>query len=330
LVRIQIMENSLQYFPAQPLTSVTVRVPATTANLGPGFDCLGLALTLENQVTISTQSEGYLVEIVGEGAGILPTDRSNLVIQAILHTYRAANAPEPRGLHIRCKNRIPTGSGLGSSAAAILAGLLGGNALLGSPLDMLELLRLGTDLEGHPDNIAAALFGGLVMVTSPQPGENTTSVQEPVILRRVSIPPPSVAVAVPDVQFSTHAARRALPSQVPLADAVYNLGRSILVVEALRTGDLELLGKVMRDRLHQPYRLKLIPGAAAALEAAREAGASAAALSGAGPGVVAFCRGPAEASALAMVTAFENAGVTARSWSLRASDSGFKLRGISA
>lgn len=324
------MDNSLQYFPAQPLTSVTIRVPATTANLGPGFDCLGLALTLENQVTISTQNEGYLVEILGEGAGILPTDRSNLVIQAILHTYQAAGVPEPLGLHVRCKNRIPTGSGLGSSAAAILAGLLGGNALLGSPLAMLELLRLGTDLEGHPDNIAAALFGGLVLVASSQSDRSASGEGEPIIVRRVSIPPPSVAVVVPDVQLSTRAARRALPSQVPLADVVYNLGRSILVVEALRTGDLELLGKVMQDRLHQPYRLKLIPGAAAALEAAREAGANAAALSGAGPGVVAFCRGPTGASAVAMVREFEKAGVTARSWSLRVSDSGFKLRGISA
>jgi homoserine kinase len=307
-----------------PLSSVTVRVPASTANLGPGFDCLGLALTLENQVSISAKPGGIHVEILGEGAGELPATADNLVVQAIFHAYQAAGAAPPEGLHVRCKNRIPTGSGLGSSAAAILAGLLGANALLGGPLTTLELLRLGTDLEGHPDNIAAALFGGLVLVANPPAG----SPEELVIVRRVVIPSPNVAAVVPAIRLSTRDARRALPAQVSLGDAVYNLGRGIMVVEALRTGDLDLLGRVMNDRLHQPYRYPLIPGAAEAQQAALQAGASAAALSGAGPGVVAFCRGPAGPVAEAMVNAFERRGVKARSWALRASERGYSLRGV--
>ncbi len=309
----------------QAPTSVTVRVPASTANLGPGFDCLGLALTLENQVTLSTHPRGYLVEISGEGAGELPASADNLVVQALLHACQAAGAPPPAGLHVRCKNRIPTGSGLGSSAAAVLSGLLGANALLGSPLSTLEVLRLGTDLEGHPDNIAAALFGGLVLVANPPPG---ASPPEPVLVRRVVIPSPNVAAVVPAVRLSTKEARRALPQQVSLGDAVYNLGRAVMVVEALRTGDLDLLGRVMGDRLHQPYRFKLIPGADSARQAALEAGASAAALSGAGPGVVAFCRGPAKPVADAMVQAFEAAGVSARGWALRVAERGYSLRAV--
>ncbi|MFN2199166.1 MAG: homoserine kinase [Anaerolineales bacterium] len=311
--------------PAQgrPMTSVTVRVPATTANLGPGFDCLGLALTLENQVSFAIEGRQLHIEVIGEGAGVLPEDATNLVYRAMQCAYTAAGRDIPAGLHIRCKNRIPTGSGLGSSAAAVLAGLLGANALMGSTLSVLELLRLGTDMEGHPDNIAAALFGGLVLVATP-PSDS----DEPILVRRVKIPPPDIAVVVPAVSLSTQAARQALPAQVPLRDAVYNLGRAIMVVEALRSGDLDLLGRVMQDRLHQPYRLKLVPGAEAALQAARETGASAAALSGAGPGVIAFCRGGAEPVGQAMAAAFQAAGISARSWVLRAADRGYQLRGI--
>lgn len=310
----------------RPMTSLTVRIPATTANLGPGFDCLGLALNLENQVSMSAGHRRLRVEVQGEGAGELPQDESNLVVQAAYRAFAAAGHNNLPGLHIRCKNRIPTGSGLGSSAAAVLAGLLGANALMGSPLTTLELLRLGTDLEGHPDNIAAALFGGLVLVAMPHAQHDPAG--EPVLVRRVSIPPPDVAVAVPKLHLSTREARAALPERVPFADAVYNLGRTLMVVEALRSGDLPLLEGVMKDRLHQPYRLPLIPGAAEVMQAARQAGAYAAALSGAGPGVVAFCRGGAAAVAEAMAQAFQGAGVPARHWALRVSQKGYQLRGL--
>lgn len=296
--------------------SVTVRVPATTANLGPGFDCLGLALDLWNETTISLRDSGVQVEVLGEGAERLPQNEHNLVVQAVKSVYAATGASLPAGLHVRCLNHIPTGSGLGSSAAATLAGLVGANVLLKNPLDADELLRLGAGMEGHLDNLAAAYYGGLVLVAPPgQDGGEA-------VVRRVDVPSMQVAVAVPEVRITTDEARRALPGQVPLADVVFNLGRALLVVEAFRHGDLDLLGKVMEDRLHQPYRLGLIPGAEAALRAAHAAGANAAALSGAGPGVVAFCREQAQEIAEAMVRAFEGAGVKARGWGVDISTDG--------
>lgn len=315
--------------PAEPgITSVTVRVPATTANLGPGFDCLGLALNLWNQVTLSTHKAGLKVELVGEGSNDLPADESNLVVKAIRRVYEVNGKAFPAGLHLRCKNRIPTASGLGSSAAAILAGLLAANTLLGNPLNVLDLLRLGTELEGHPDNIAAAYLGGLVLVAHPPPVDAPLHSPITFLVRKVNVPPFSVAVAVPDVSLTTQAARQTLPGQVTFKDAVFNMGRALLVVEALRAGDLDLLGRAMHDRLHQPYRLPLIPGAPAAIQAALDAGAGAAALSGAGPGVIAFCRGEATSVADSMVRAFNGAGVQARGWGLRVSEQGYAVRGV--
>ncbi|NUM44507.1 MAG: homoserine kinase, partial [Anaerolineales bacterium] len=195
------------------------------------------------------------------------------------------------------------GSGLGSSSSAILLGLLGANALLGQPLSPLELLTLAHEMEGHPDNVTPALLGGLTI---------STIHHAHVLARKIPVAPLPLAVVIPQFDLSTHAARAALPKQYPLPDIVYNLGRVPLVVEALRTGDLPLLTQVMDDRLHQPYRLPLYPGAQAAFDAARGAGASAVALSGAGPGVIAFCADAATAQniARAMGQAFCQAGLT--------------------
>ncbi len=293
-----------------------VKVPATTANLGPGFDALGLALDLWNEADFTPSQEGgkpWSVEVSGEGAAVLPADATNLVAEVARRLFEQAGQAAPAGLRIRCANRIPLGSGLGSSAAAVVAGLVGANALLGDPLDQRAVLRLAAEIEGHPDNAAAALLGGLAVVISGG-GD--------LIARKIEIPPLTVAVVVPEFALSTHAARAALPAAAPLGDAVFNLGRTALVVEALRTGDLELLGHAMQDRLHQPYRLKLIPGAEAALAAARQAGAAAAALSGAGPGVVAFGRAPLEPVSQAMLAAFLAAGLPARAWTLGVSTQG--------
>lgn len=300
-------------------SSIIVRVPATTANLGPGFDALGLALDLWNEAEFmvdplrSDPAQPVSVFSTGEGAGALPTDSTNLVARAALHLFDAAGKPAPAGLRIRCANCIPLGSGLGSSAAASVCGLMGANALLGSPFAVPDILRLATEIEGHPDNAAAAVLGGLALVAS-QEGR--------LIARRVEVPPLAVAVVVPDFDLPTHAARAALPGQFSLADAVFNLSRTALVVEALRSGDLDLLGQVMDDRLHQPYRLKRIPGAAEAMAAARAAGASAAALSGAGPSVIAFGQGDMQAMALAAQSAFHAAGLQARCWCLMTSAQG--------
>ncbi|HNB51844.1 MAG TPA: homoserine kinase [Anaerolineales bacterium] len=293
--------------------SFLVSVPATSANLGPGFDCLGLALDLWNQAEFSIRrfsdssdsndsarpgdTLGISLEIEGCGAKILPRDETNLIVKAARALSARVQIPLPAGINIRCRNGFPPGSGLGSSSSAILLGLVGANTLLNQPLSPAELLTFASEMEGHPDNVTPALLGGLTVSTVHE-GQ--------VIARKFSVAPVSLAVVIPAFELSTHAARAALPKQIPLADAVYNLGRVPLVVEALRSGDLALLAQVMEDRLHQPYRLPLYPGAQAAFEAARGAGASAVAISGAGPGVIAFSENEfiSQQTATAMSQAF--------------------------
>ncbi len=295
--------------------SCRVRVPATTANLGPGFDCLGLALDLWNDMSFSLEGRGIVVETQGDVVKGLPHDGANLVAQAYLRACDEAGAPRPEGLRIVCQNRVPQASGLGSSSTAIVAGLLGANALLGRPFDRDRLLELAAAMEGHPDNVAAALLGGLTIVV--QRGDS-------LLTKRILVPEVHVAVAVPDVAVSTRSARAGLPELVSMKDAVFNLQRTPLVVEALRTGDHELLSQVMDDRLHQASRLKLIPGGADAWLAALHAGASAVAISGSGPSLVAFVSLATDATRIArvMADAFAAAGVPARPLGLAASATG--------
>jgi homoserine kinase len=301
--------------------SVKVLVPATTANLGPGFDCLALALDLWNEATFEPLENGYHVFNEGEGKDLLPGDEKNLIVQSALDLFRLFDNV-PTGLKITCLNRIPLCSGFGSSAAAILLGLLGANEMIGRPLKPEELLKIASNREGHADNAAAALYGGLVVVIQEQ---------DHLISKKFTLPLLEVAAAIPEVDLPTHTARKALPAQLDYKDAVYNLGRTALVVEALRTGDLNLLGQVMHDRLHQPYRLPLIPGAEAAIAAALANGASAAALSGAGPGIVAFLEASSkqkEGVKESMVSAFENAGVKVRGYNLLISNEGARARSL--
>lgn len=271
-------------------------------------------MDLWNEVSFVVEGERLEVHIEGEGKEILPRDESNLVVRAAQKILAAQKQQFPGALCISCHNRIPLSSGLGSSASAVLAGLLGANALLDHPLSHEQILRLGCEMEGHPDNISAALLGGLVVTVTTEQG---------VVTRRFDVPPLLTVVVVPSFDLSTRTARTILPQKLPFADAVFNLGRTTLVVEALRTGDLELLSRVMDDRLHQPYRLERIPGSRAALRAAKRAGAAAAALSGAGPGLVAFSDGSAPAAiSEAMLRALQDAGISARSFLLKASPSG--------
>lgn len=297
------------------IPSVTVRVPATTANLGPGFDCLGLALNLWNETTFSLQGTTICVKVEGEGEGCLPEDENNLLVEVFLSFCKKMNLPVPAGLHITCRNHVPTSSGLGSSATALLAGLLAANALHHSPASPEEILTLAADMEGHADNAAAALYGGLTAAAqrSNAPGW---------LVRRYNLPQLSTVVILPNVDLPTHTARQALPEQVSLRDAVFNLGCTALVIDALRTGDLDLLGEVMQDRLHQPYRLPLIPGSANALAAARQAGAAAAGISGAGPSLIAFVKDDGNHVADAMTQAFNAAGVASRSFHLSVTNQG--------
>lgn len=257
---------------------ITVCVPASTANLGPAFDCLGLAFDLWNETTFDLTGNSLVMEIEGEGSERLPRDQRNMLARTFMQFFAAAGETAPAGVRIHAKQRIPLGGGLGSSAAATLAGLLAANALLKQPWKQSELLRYAAELEGHADNLAASLYGGLVLVTDEagKPG-----------VRHLECAPLRAVVVSPAVVLKTRDSRKALPAQVPLKDAVFNIGRSLRVAESLRTGDISELSAAMHDRLHQPYRLPLIPGAAEALVAAQQAGA-AAAISGAGPSLVAF------------------------------------------
>ncbi len=300
---------------AETGASCRVRVPATTANLGPGFDCLGLALSLWNEVRFTIDGDGVLVTSEGRGTGDLPTDETNLVAQAFLRLCDVAGLPVPAGLRVHCDIRVPMASGLGSSSTAIVAGLLGANTLLGRPFDRGRLLELAAELEGHPDNVAAALLGGLTIVV--QKGDR-------LLTKKILVPEVQVAVAVPDLPFSTREARAGLPTEVSMKDAVFNLQRTPLVVEALRTGDYELLSQVMDDRLHQASRLKLIPGGKVAWLAAQTAGAAAIAVSGSGPSLIAFVSLATDASRIAgiMAEAFAAVGVPAMPLGLSASAAG--------
>ena len=258
---------------------VRVRVPATTANLGPGFDCLGMALDLWNETTIMLQGDGIQVVLQGYGEGMVPTDERNLVVKAFLLLFKKLGVQAPPGLKVQCNNNIPLGSGLGSSCAAVLSGLMAANACLGNPVKMDELLLIASEMEGHPDNVSAAALGGLVACIAAE---------KSLITRRYKPAAWYASVIIPIIQLPTVESRAVLPINVSLKDAVFNMGHTLLVVDAICNGDRDLLSQSMQDRLHQPYRLRLIPGANAAFQAALQAGAVATAISGAGPGLIAF------------------------------------------
>lgn len=304
---------------------VTVTVPATTANLGPGFDALGMALELWNRFELTVDfaekaesGEGLrLVEVVieGEGAGALPLNADNLVYKALLAGF-AGEKPPSGEVRLRVVNRVPLSSGLGSSATAIVGGLTAANALRREKLTPKRLIELAASIEGHPDNVAPAVLGGLVVSVTEGDGS----------VRSISIPLPDelwVCVAVPDFYLNTSFSRAQLPERVSRADAVFSLSRSALWVAAMASGDLEALRVATQDVLHQPYRSALIPGLQDVFEAALQASALGVALSGSGPSVSAFCRRKdAEAIADAMCRAFRRVGVTARTWITRPAGTG--------
>ena len=295
---------------------ITIRVPATSANLGPGFDSLGLALDLWNEAVIRLAIE-YSARVNGEGAERLSPGENNLIIRPAQKLAQAVGKRLPP-FHLDCINRIPLSSGLGSSAAAKLTGLLGANVLLGKPMSTEEILTLATDLEGHPDNVAPALLGGLVVST----WEDGKVFAHRIHLGTKDDSSIHITVVLPDFHFSTGQARAALPEQVTLKDAVHNISRAMLVTEAFRQGDFDLLGKAMTDALHQPRRLSLIPGAREAMDAAKKAGAAAVALSGAGPSLIAFSSNRDEAIGEGMTRAFGEAGLSARTFQLKISNHG--------
>jgi homoserine kinase len=268
---------------------LVVRVPATTANLGPGFDCLGLALQIWNTIVVGESSGGVRVSLRGGSEG-LPPDRSNLVLRSMEEVFRRAHRRFP-DVCVTMTNRIPIGRGLGSSAAAIAGGVVAANAWLGDKLSRDQLLALAAELEGHPDNVSAALLGGLTIVVREGARTFAAGVRPPRGWRAV--------LFIPEHTLSTKFARKVLPRQVSREDAVYNIGRAALLVHAFSAGDARWLNLGTGDRLHQPYRARLVPGMNELSEAARGAGAHGVALSGAGPSLVAFAADEKEGARIA-------------------------------
>ena len=285
---------------------IDVRVPATSANLGPGFDVLGLALGLYNDIAYE-EAEGVVVAIEGEGAGRLDTGADNVVARAARMVYEAAGRRFP-GATIRCVNRIPPARGLGSSAAAWVGGLIAANAALGSPLDRDAVLALACRAEGHPDNVAAALLGGLTV--SCAAGDRVTAIS-----LQVS-PEIGWVVLVPETESSTREARAVLSADVSRSDAVFNLQRLGLLLASVVSGRIDLLRLAMEDRLHQPQRQSLFPWMESVRRAALDTGALGCVLSGAGPSLLAAVEGSGEAAARAMERALGAAGVPGRASAL--------------
>jgi homoserine kinase len=251
-------------------------VPASTANLGPGFDSLGMALPLFAGIAIGV-SEHTSIHLHGDQLGGVAKDKTNLIYQTAQAVFAKAGVTIPE-LEIAIESEIPLTRGLGSSAAAIVGALVAANGLIGNPLSRHELFQMATAMERHPDNVGAALFGGFV--AAAWDGERAEAVR---------IEPPAellVLVAIPSFELSTKTARGALPDQVSMSDAVFNLSHSSLLTAALATGRLEVLRHAMRDRLHQPYRESMIPGMAEVLRGAAAHGALGAVLSGAGPTIL--------------------------------------------
>jgi homoserine kinase len=313
--------------------SVTVRAPATTANLGPGFDCLGLALDLWNEVTFTashpipisgqTRETTYSLDIQGIDCEKIPRDRQNLLIKTMEHLFQQAGQ-QPEHVQVRMVNRIPVGSGLGSSSSVIIAGLLGANALMDGRYTREELLRLAVDLEGHPDNVASAMLGGLVLGIQPDAEYGPADL----IIRQLGTPDLRAVVVLPDINLPTAEARAALPDQVYRRDALFNTSRFGLLIYSLLSGNYQDFGVAMSDMLHQPYRLALIPGGADALRAAYDAGALGAALSGAGPSLIALSSEKNDLIAPAMGKVIQDAGLEFRQWSLALSPRGAGLTGV--
>ena len=281
------------------MTRVRVRVPASSANLGPGFDALALALGLHNEVTME-EDESVSVSIEGEGAARLPRSEENVVVRGARALFDLTGRSF-LGIKVTLVNRIPPGRGLGSSAAAWLGGIVGANALLGGPLPRDDVLQLAARQEGHPDNVAAALLGGLTVACWSQDKVVAVSIPVPADLRWV--------VLIPEMESSTKEARAVLPHTVSREDAVFNVGRACLFVGGLLGDRPDLLGAAMEDRLHQPYRRQLFPWMDAVATAARSAGALGCVLSGAGPSLLAVVRDGGKDVSEAMERALLHAGI---------------------
>ncbi|WP_404789198.1 homoserine kinase [Altericista sp. CCNU0014] len=292
---------------------VNVRVPATTANIGPGFDCLGAALTLYNQFQFTAlpgsradSLPSLAIEVEGTEADRVGRDRRNLAYKAFCYFFEHAKQPIPN-LHLKISLGVPLARGLGSSATAIVGGLVAANALAENPLSQAQILDLAIALEGHPDNVAPALLGGCQLAVFDRPTSAWTLC--PVQWAANVVP----VVAIPDFELSTEAARAVLPQQSSYADAIFNMAHLGLLMKGLETGRGEWIRVALQDRLHQPFRTALISGFSEVQNAAMDAGAQGLVISGAGPTLLALCT-PEVAPAVAaqIQAAWGHQGITAR------------------
>ena len=287
------------------MTLIRVKAPATTANMGPGYDCLGLALDVWNTLEIEVLKGGEpVVEVPGEGADELGTGRDNLIYRAMEFLFQDVGEDMP-AVRINCDNAIPIARGMGSSAAAIAGGLVAANYLCSQEYTANDLLEMAATIEGHPDNVAAAVLGGMQLVIMDQTDEGNRLYTVP-----LNVPPELHAVVfVPQVRISTKDARAVLPEKVSMADAVHNMGRVGLLVAAMATNHPEYLTVATQDRIHQPYRQPLFPAMKVIFQAALDAGAMGVFLSGSGSTVLALTKGREMTVAYEMAEAARQASV---------------------
>lgn len=307
------------------MSLVRVQVPASTTNLGPGFDALGVALNLYNRVELDELPWGVSVHVEGEGRGEIPLDDSNISIQAVKRVYDRVGRPFP-GVWMKQRNHIPLARGLGSSSAALVGGLVGANQILGNPLGEEALVEMAVDMEGHPDNVVPALLGGFTISAIDESGR-TRYARAPVVDKYLWV------IVVPGFEVSTKAARKKLPKNVSLPDAVYNVQRVAMLMAGFSTGSDELFQEAMQDKLHQPYRAELMGPLEEVFAAAREAGALGVSISGAGPCVLAIASREAENAGKvgnAMREVYLSHGISCRMHVLRISSRGAHAVGGSA
>ena len=289
-------------------TTATIRVPATTANLGAGFDCIGAALSLYNEFKLTTiATESLVIAVRGLEAARVNIDESNLAYQAFRKLYARIDR-QPPVIQLEIELGVPLARGLGSSATAIVGGLLGANAIAGNPLSSSEVMQLAIEMEGHPDNVVPALIGGCRLAATARDGWAIADIPW-----HSSIVP---VVAIPDFELSTSEARSVLPSDYSRADAIFNTAHLGLMVRGLETGNAEWLTAGLVDRIHQPYRQRLIPGYTDVESAVVAAGGYGMVISGAGPTLLALAsaeRSAAVAEAMAQAWATQNIRAQARS-----------------
>ena len=287
------------------MTLVRVKAPATTANMGPGYDCLGMALDVWNIIEVEVLDSGEpVVEVTGEGAGELGTGRDNLVYRSMEFLFQDAGQEMPL-VRIRCDNAIPLARGMGSSAAAIAGGLVAANAICSQDYSPNDLLEMAATIEGHPDNVAAAVLGGMQLVISDKTEEGSR-----LYAVSINVPPELHAVVfVPQVRIATEDARAVLPEKVTVADAVHNIGRVGLLVASMATDHPEYLAIATQDLLPQPYRQPLFPAMKVIFKAALDAGALGVFLSGSGSTVLALTQGREMTVAYEMAEAARQASV---------------------